>query len=136
MNETWEFKNLISTPKITAIRCEPDVPECNKPVQLSCTVKDYYPKPCIARWYRGVECIFTESETEDIQQDKESGLFYRTIHRPFTPTAKDHAMELRVEVTHCKKRISKSYFMTLKGTYQTESMIIPQTWHIPSMQVE
>ncbi|KAM4617119.1 natural cytotoxicity triggering receptor 3 ligand 1 [Discoglossus pictus] len=113
---TWKMENLVSIPKITNIKCEPEVPECNKPVRLLCTVADYYPEECTIHWYQGTQSIMTDSQSENTKQDEASGLFSRTTSLQFIPTAKDHGKEYCVEVSHSHKvPVTQKMFLALRG---------------------
>ncbi|XP_041445582.1 uncharacterized protein LOC108713437 [Xenopus laevis] len=112
---SWELKHLICEPTIGEIECDPEVPECDKPVTLSCTVRDFYPEICSTRWYEGRKSISPTNDTEPAQQDPESGLFSKTIKMILTPTIGQHGMEYQLEMTHSMKMIIRTFCVKLKG---------------------
>ncbi|XP_053576614.1 natural cytotoxicity triggering receptor 3 ligand 1 isoform X2 [Bombina bombina] len=122
---TWKIKKLISKPRIPEIRCESGVPECNKLVKLSCSVRDYYPDECTIRWYSRKSEINGKDKT---WEDKESGLFNSTTEMELIPTAKDHGTEVHLEVTHSKMMsTTKTFLITLEGFPIFESIYTDKT---------
>ncbi|XP_031756204.1 uncharacterized protein LOC116410226 isoform X2 [Xenopus tropicalis] len=112
---SWELKQLVCTPTVSEIECEPEVPECDQPVTLSCTARDFYPATCSVRWYKGKRSTSTVHETEPAQQDPESGLFSKTTKILFTPSASQHGTEYHVEITHSMETTVRKYCIKLKG---------------------
>ncbi|XP_041445581.1 uncharacterized protein LOC108713436 [Xenopus laevis] len=112
---SWELKHLISMPLISEIQCDPEVPEFDQPVTLSCTVRDFYPETCTIRWYKGRKSISPANDTEPAQQDPESGLFSKTTQMIFTPTIGQHGTEYHLEITHSMKTTIRTYHLKLKG---------------------
>ncbi|XP_031756201.1 uncharacterized protein LOC116410225 isoform X1 [Xenopus tropicalis] len=112
---SWELKHLVSKPLISEIECEPEAPECDQPVTLSCTARDFYPATCSVRWYQGRKTISPANDTEPAQQDPESGLFVKTTEMIFTPTINQHGAEYHVEITHSMEMTIRTYHLKLKG---------------------
>ncbi|XP_031756205.1 uncharacterized protein LOC105945667 [Xenopus tropicalis] len=112
---SWELKHLVSKPLISEIECKPEVPECDQPVTLSCTARDFYPATCSVRWYQGRKTISPANDTEPAQQDPESGLFSKTTEMIFIPTINQHGAEYHVEITHSMEMTIRTYHLKLKG---------------------
>ncbi|KAM4723194.1 natural cytotoxicity triggering receptor 3 ligand 1 [Rhinophrynus dorsalis] len=124
----WKLANLIATPNVNNIQCDPNVPECNTSAKLSCRITGFYPEHCMIRWYRGILNISTEYDQVDTQQDTASGLFYRTAQLQITPSIKDHETEFRIEVTHCKKTITRTFYIKLKGLPNVQDIRCDKTF--------
>ncbi|XP_041445579.1 uncharacterized protein LOC108713703 isoform X1 [Xenopus laevis] len=112
---SWELKHLISEPRVSAIKCDPEVPGCNQTTTLFCTIEKFYPKDLKIRWYRGLEVIKSESDPEGAKEDPESGLFSRTTEIQIIPTINDHGKEFHMEIIHNFKINTKDFTMKLKG---------------------
>ncbi|XP_041445583.1 uncharacterized protein LOC108713706 isoform X1 [Xenopus laevis] len=108
----WKLKYLISEPSVSAIKCDPEVPECNQPATLSCTIEKLYPEKCTIQWYQRQKII--ESTTNVIKKDPESELYTKNTEMQFIPTMSHHGVEFHVDITHKKKTIKRSFTMKLK----------------------
>lgn len=107
----------VGRPHISDIQCDPEVPECNRPATLSCTIKDYYPKDLTNQWYRGLELISTDNDPEGAKEDPESGLFTRTTQIQIIPTISDHGTEFYMEIMYRTMTTKRTFSMQLKGIY-------------------
>uniref|UniRef100_A0A1B8Y4X4 Ig-like domain-containing protein n=1 Tax=Xenopus tropicalis TaxID=8364 RepID=A0A1B8Y4X4_XENTR len=112
---SWELKHLISEPRVSAIKCHPEVPECNQPATLSCAIENYYPKVLTIQWYRGLKVISIDNDPKAAEEDQESGLFSRTSEIQIIPTINDHGTEFYLKITHCMKNFEKNFPMKLRG---------------------
>ncbi|OCT83532.1 uncharacterized protein LOC108713701 [Xenopus laevis] len=119
----WELKHLMSEPRVSAIKCDPEVPGCNQTTTLSCTIEKFYPKDLKIRWYQGLEVIKSESDPEGAKEDPESGLFSRTTEIQITPTFNDHGKEFHMEIIHNMKIYKKKFCLELKGFPQAKEII-------------
>ncbi|OCT83534.1 hypothetical protein XELAEV_18021675mg [Xenopus laevis] len=111
---SWELKYLISEPRVSAIKCDPEVPGCNQTTTLSCDIEKFYPKDLKIRWYWGLEVIKSEGDPEGAKEDPESGLFSRTTEIQIIPTINDHGKQFLMEIIHNFK-IYKKTSMKCKG---------------------
>ncbi|XP_063800157.1 uncharacterized protein LOC134968591 isoform X2 [Pseudophryne corroboree] len=111
----WRLSELISTPTISDITCDPVYPEIGDPVTLSCTVCDMYPGACTVQWYKGLEKMDQTQHIEKIQQDQESGKFHGTTELTLIPNIGDHNTDIHMALTHGAESISKTFTMNLKG---------------------
>ncbi|XP_075043671.1 uncharacterized protein LOC142103527 isoform X2 [Mixophyes fleayi] len=107
----WRLTDLISTPTISDIRCDPKDPEIGEPVTLFSTVRDMYPKDCAVQWYKDLERL---QHTDHIQQDPESGMFSGTTELTLTPNIGDHGVDFHMEITHDATTIKKTFNLKLK----------------------
>ncbi|KAG8430939.1 hypothetical protein GDO86_019704 [Hymenochirus boettgeri] len=120
---SWKLKHLICEPTVSEIKCQPEVPECDQPAVLSCTVIGFYPRVCTIRWYRGLETIPSVNHTETTREDQESGLFSTTTEMNFTPTVALLGTEFQVEVAHNMKFTKKKFSINIKGLPQLKDII-------------
>ncbi|XP_032655128.1 uncharacterized protein LOC116835941 [Chelonoidis abingdonii] len=121
----WKLENLIFTPKVSNIVCEPSTPESGEGVTLSCQVTDYHPAQCQVRWLRGFEELTKAAiKTQDPQLDNATNLYHRESQVTFTPEPEDHAVEFTIEVIHCNRTTKKSYPLMLKGFPRITSIVL------------
>uniref|UniRef100_A0A803K5Q2 Uncharacterized XB5846708 n=1 Tax=Xenopus tropicalis TaxID=8364 RepID=A0A803K5Q2_XENTR len=112
---SWELKHLVSEPRVSAIKCHPEAPECNQPATLSCAIENYYPKDLKIRWYRGLEVISSHNDTETKEDPPGSGLFSKMTEIHLTPTLSDHGTEFHMEIIHNMKITKKTFCLQFKG---------------------
>ncbi|XP_074855142.1 natural cytotoxicity triggering receptor 3 ligand 1 [Carettochelys insculpta] len=121
----WTLENLIFTPKLSNIVCEPCVPESGKAVTLSCQVRDYYPAQCQVHWRRGFEeFIKAAIKNQDPQLDAATNLYHQASQVTFTAEPEDHAVEFFIEVSHYNKTIRQSHALMLKGFPRVTDIIL------------
>ncbi|OCT83545.1 uncharacterized protein LOC108713439 [Xenopus laevis] len=120
---SWELKHLTGEPRVSAIKCDPEVPGCNQTTTLSCTIEKFYPKDLKIRWYRGLEVIESESDPEGAKEDPESGLFSRTTEIQIIPTINDHGKQFHLEIMYRTMTAKKTFYMRLKGLPEVKDII-------------
>uniref|UniRef100_A0A6J0UD81 Natural cytotoxicity triggering receptor 3 ligand 1 n=1 Tax=Pogona vitticeps TaxID=103695 RepID=A0A6J0UD81_9SAUR len=124
----WELKTLVFVPQVSQIQCEPTMPECGKPITLSCTVENFFPDECDICWKRDFEELSCAiSRTEEQWHDDESNLYCKKSQIFFTPSAEDHAVNFTAEITHCNTRKRKSYPLMLKGFPKVTDIFLEPT---------
>ncbi|XP_043373545.1 uncharacterized protein LOC119857305 isoform X1 [Dermochelys coriacea] len=122
---SWKLENLIFTPKVSNIICEPSIPKSGEALTLSCQVTDYHPAQCQVRWMRGFEEL-TEAviKTQDPQLDTATNLYHRVSQVTFTPEPEDHTVEFTIEVIHCNRTRKKSYPLMLKDFPRITNIVL------------
>ncbi|XP_063145471.1 natural cytotoxicity triggering receptor 3 ligand 1 isoform X2 [Candoia aspera] len=121
----WQMNTLVLAPKVYKLECEPPVPECGKPITLTCSLTEYHPPQCDICWRKGFE-EFTDVtlKTEEPQLDRTSNLYSRTSEMTFIPSAEDHEVDFSVEINHCNKISRKGYTVLLKGFPRVSNIAI------------
>ncbi|XP_032082188.1 uncharacterized protein LOC116514658 isoform X2 [Thamnophis elegans] len=121
----WQMNPVVVAPKVDKIECKPPVPECGKPVTLSCLLTEYHPPECDIYWRKGFEELLgAEVKTGEPQLDRMSKLYSRTSEITFTPSAEDNEMEFFVEINHCKEIVRKGYKVMLKDFPKLSNIVI------------
>nr|XP_006134659.1 natural cytotoxicity triggering receptor 3 ligand 1 [Pelodiscus sinensis] len=121
----WKLENLIFTPNVSNIVCEPCTPENGKAVMLSCQVRDYYPEQCQVRWLRGFEELIKAAvKTQDPQLDAATNLYHQESQVTFTAEPADHTTEFFIEVSHCDKTIRRSHPLMLKDFPRVTDLVL------------
>ncbi|XP_032078378.1 uncharacterized protein LOC116512145 isoform X2 [Thamnophis elegans] len=117
---TWQMNTMDYK-----IECKPPVPECGKPITLSCSLTKYHPPECDIYWRKGFEELTDATiKTEEPQLDRMSKLYSRTSEITFTPSAEDHELEFFVEINHCKKIVREGYKVMLKDFPKLSNIVI------------
>ncbi|XP_062918055.1 uncharacterized protein LOC134353705 isoform X2 [Mobula hypostoma] len=110
----------VSLPKISEIKADPPCPEIGKPLKLSCTAYGFYPEGNQIFWFKDDSKIEDASQagivTEESTVDS-SGLYSRSSHWTFNPTARDHGKEFKMQFLHSEtssKSVTSSYCLQLR----------------------
>ncbi|XP_015683004.1 uncharacterized protein LOC107298155 [Protobothrops mucrosquamatus] len=122
---TWQMNTVERAPKVCKIECKPPIPECGKPITLSCSLTDYHPPECDIYWRKGFEELTDATvKTEEPQLDQTSKLYSRTSEITFIPSAEDHEVDFFIEINHCNKILQERHTVMLQDFPKLSNIVI------------
>lgn len=114
-------ENLVSSPKVKKITCDPPNPEVGKTLTLSCEIMDFYPASIQIDWFRD-EVRINEDAKYGIANEElmnERSLCSKVTKLTLSPSIDDHQHQYMVEVYHSKsstKPQKQCFRLLLKGS--------------------
>ncbi|XP_039200481.1 natural cytotoxicity triggering receptor 3 ligand 1, partial [Crotalus tigris] len=122
---TWQMNTVVLAPKVYKIECKPPIPECGKPITLSCLLTKYHPPECDIYWRKGFEELTDATvKTEEPQLDRTSKLYSRTSEITFIPSAEDHEVDFFIEINHCNKILQERHTIMLQDFPKLSNIVI------------
>ncbi|XP_078271531.1 uncharacterized protein LOC144602358 [Rhinoraja longicauda] len=97
-------ENLVSSPRVNEITCDPLNPEVGKTLTLSCKIMDFYPGSIQINWFRDEVRINEDTKYGIVNKEltNEHSRYSKVTKLTLRPSINDHQTEYKVEVYHSK----------------------------------